>query len=334
MKTHADLARVSCAICHAPAEVVEDAYPGYRAPSRYQIAQCRGCEVSFAIPTQSDEELYELIYSQSAMIPGYDRYDYYASVICGARSPLDFLAAQEENYWAVREACASLPANAEILDAGSGLGYLAFALAAAGFRATGLDLSEEAVARARRRFGDYYVAADFFEWARRYPQRYDMVVMLELIEHVNDPRRWIDAALRLIKPGGCVLISTPNRRFYPTGTVWETEAPPVHLWWFSPAAIERLTNGSGVTIRYPDFTRCGVAPKAIPQVPIRTVRSPMLDEAGKPVSRLRRLLHRFGLLSLAMSMYRARESRRRARAAASIDPVRRETLAATLWKQT
>jgi SAM-dependent methyltransferase len=324
---------MKCPLCNAPAHVVETAYPGYRSPSRYEIAVCDDCELSFAVPTRSDQALYELIYSQSAMIPGYDRYDHYAARVKYANDPLAFLASQEENYWALRKECAKLAKDAEILDVGTGLGYLARALTSAGFRAIGLDLSERAVARARRRFGDHYVVADFFDWSRRYPERYDVVAMLELIEHVEDPRAWIEAGLFLIKPGGRLLLSTPNRSFYPMGTVWETEAP-LHLWWFSPRAINVLADGAGVSVEFTDFSDCAIPARAAPVEPVRTVHSPMLDQTGRPVSGTRRLLHRFGLLSPALSLYRLRERRSGTRAIANVDPSRRETLVATLRKHT
>ncbi len=321
---------MQCPLCNAPAQVVETAYPGYRAPTLYRIAGCGTCQVSFAVPTRSDEELYELIYSQSAMIPGYDRYEYYASRVRSAPDPLEFLASQEENYWAVRQACQSLAKDAEILDVGSGLGYLPFALASAGFRATGLDLSEKAVARARRRFGDHFVVADFFDWSSRYPQRYDLVTMLELIEHVDDPHAWIEAGLRLLKPGGRLLLSTPNRSFYPMGTVWETDAPPVHLWWFSERAVQVLTRGTGVSVEFIDFSDCEIPPKAAPVKPLQTQRAPFLDEEGRVTSVKRRVLHQLGLLAPAFSVYLKRERQNRARMAADADPARRETLVAVL----
>jgi SAM-dependent methyltransferase len=321
---------MQCPLCRAPAQVVETSFPGYRAPTRYHIAGCGACQLSFAVPTRSDETIYELIYSQSAMIPGYDRYEYYASEVRSAPDPLAFLASQEENYWAVRRECQGLAKDAEILDVGTGLGYLPFALASAGFRATGLDLSERAVGRARRRFGDHFVVADFFDWASRFPQRYDLVTMLELIEHVDDPHAWIEAALRLIKPGGRLLITTPNRGFYPAGTVWATDAPPVHLWWFSERAIEILAHDTGVSVEFVNFSDCEIPAKVAPAKVLRMQPAPYLDEKGRVTSKKRRVLHQLGLLSPALAVYLKRERRHRARMAGDADPARRETLVAIL----
>ncbi len=327
---------LDCAVCGAPARVVDPAYPGYRAPSSFSIAACAACRTSFALPMRADEGLYEQIYAQSAVIPGYERYERYARQIERVADPLAFLAEREENYWAVREFARSLPPGADVLDVGTGLGYLAFALARAGFRATGLDLSEEAVARARSRFGDHYEAGDLFEWKSSRRAGFDAVVMLELIEHVERPREWIEAALELIRPGGALLLSTPDRDSYPDGTIWETEAPPVHLWWISPRSIERLCEGLPVALEFTDFRSCAIEPPAMPSAVERTYRAPMLDAGGEPVGKLRVKLHRAGLLDAAMTAYtlkdRFDQRRRVASGRARADAARRGSLVAVLKK--
>jgi 2-polyprenyl-6-hydroxyphenyl methylase/3-demethylubiquinone-9 3-methyltransferase len=40
---------------------------------------------------------------------------------------------------------------------------------------------------------------------------FDVVTCLEMLEHVPDPAAIIDAAVRLLKPGGCLILSTLNR---------------------------------------------------------------------------------------------------------------------------
>jgi SAM-dependent methyltransferase len=335
-----DDAQIRCPICESPANLVEPSYPGYRERTTFGIAECAVCALSFAVPTIVDAALYDVIYSQRAVIPGYDRYDRYARSITRAKDPLAFLAEKEEHYWAVRKAVESLPVGAEVLDVGSGLGYLTYAFVRAGLRATGLDLSEEAIDRARSRFGNNYVAADFFAWSEQNPARYDLVVMLELIEHVEAPLLWLQSAMRLIKPGGRLLLSTPNRDFYVPGTIWETEAPPVHLWWFSAHSMRRIAKQVGVGLEIVDLTLCGIRPAPLPDGIVRTLRSPLIRRDGKSLaSLLRRMLHRLGLLDAAIATHewlatlRASASGMRADPARQ-DPARRETLVAILRNPT
>jgi 2-polyprenyl-6-hydroxyphenyl methylase/3-demethylubiquinone-9 3-methyltransferase len=48
-------------------------------------------------------------------------------------------------------------------------------------------------------------------FAEANPGRFDIVTCLEMLEHVPDPAAVIDAAVRLLKPGGLLFLSTINR---------------------------------------------------------------------------------------------------------------------------
>lgn len=321
---------IHCPLCDREAIRLAQAFPGYQRPQSFDLYACSECRCSFAMPMRSEEAVYEAIYRHAAQIPGYDRYDAYARLVTRAERPLDALADREEPYWALRSAVRDLPAGASTLDIGSGLGYVTYALIKHGFRATGLDISEQAVDRARRRFGDYYVAADMFAWSESHREQYDVVSMLELIEHVEDPVRWIEAAFRMVKPGGMLVMTTPNRDYFVEGTVWSTDAPPVHLWWFTAQTLRRLCESSGGELEFVDFSACTLPPGLSydPQ-PNASPRAPQLDERGRPASALRRALFTAGLLPVAKAVYARLEggSRRSAHPNGT-----RETLGAVLRK--
>lgn len=42
------------------------------------------------------------------------------------------------------------------------------------------------------------------------PGRFDMVVSFQVIEHIENPRPYLDTIARMLKPGGCALLTTPN----------------------------------------------------------------------------------------------------------------------------
>jgi SAM-dependent methyltransferase len=113
---------------------------------------------------------------------------------------------------------ASHLAGLEVLDAGCGVGWGTALLAERAKRATGIDISPVAVAEATRRHGDVAV----FEPGdlRRVPfddGEFDAVVSFEAIEHVADAEQALDELRRVLRPGGLLLISTPNRGVYPEG---------------------------------------------------------------------------------------------------------------------
>ena len=104
----------------------------------------------------------------------------------------------------------------EVLDVGCGGGILAEAMAKAGAKVTGVDLSEKALGVAKLHqlesgIGVEYrlVAAEAL--AAEHPARFDLVTCMELLEHVPDPASTIAACAKLAKPRGLVVFSTINR---------------------------------------------------------------------------------------------------------------------------
>lgn len=245
----------SCPICDGDVDRVAEHYPGYRAPSSFSILSCPACDLRFAHPLVSDDAVYDLIYSNVRSVPGYSRYAWFAAEVLRRRNPLEFLS-DYDDYWAVVRSIqdAALSPGARILEIGSGLGYLTFALARAGYSVTGLDVSQSAVATARRRYGDHFVCSDLAALADSSVAPYDVIVANELIEHVVDPVALLRETRRLLKPDGIAIVTTPNKTFAPASGIWTADAPPVHLWWFSENAMRVLGHKAALDLMLVDFT--------------------------------------------------------------------------------
>ena len=108
-----------------------------------------------------------------------------------------------------------------VVDVGCGGGILSEAMARAGARVLGIDLSQACldVARlhalearidaARERLDYRVVSAE--ELAREQPAQFDVVTCMELLEHVPDPAAMLAALASIVRPGGEVIVSTLNR---------------------------------------------------------------------------------------------------------------------------
>lgn len=100
----------------------------------------------------------------------------------------------------------------KICDLGSGTGWLSAMLGCVG-EVLGVELSDAAVQNARKRFP--YVQFECADIVRGwdYPRSsFDVVVSHEVIEHIEDQRRYIDVAYDALKPGGWLILTTPNAR--------------------------------------------------------------------------------------------------------------------------
>ena len=107
-------------------------------------------------------------------------------------------------------------AGKQVLDVGCGGGILAEAMAARGALVTGIDAGEAplAAARAHRLVSGLeidYQRSTAEALASREAGRFDVVVCLELLEHVPDPGSVVRACATLARPGGQVFFSTINR---------------------------------------------------------------------------------------------------------------------------
>lgn len=110
-----------------------------------------------------------------------------------------------------------------MLDAGCGTGWGTACLAAVAERAVGVDMSPAAILDAEREHGDL---ADFQQGDLRSLSfedgTFDGVVCFEALGHVAEVERVLDELRRVLRPGGMLLISSPNRGVYPVGN-------PLHM---------------------------------------------------------------------------------------------------------
>ena len=104
----------------------------------------------------------------------------------------------------------------DVLDVGCGGGILAEAMAGAGARVTGIDLSAKALGVAKLHQLESGAAVDYRliaaeDMAAAQPGTFDLVTCMEMLEHVPDPSAVVSACATLVKPGGWVFFSTLNR---------------------------------------------------------------------------------------------------------------------------
>lgn len=98
----------------------------------------------------------------------------------------------------------------EIIEIGCGAGWLCSRLAPFG-RVTGTDLSDEVLARARKRAPDVeFVEGDFMTLDLGHRQ-FDVAVSLEVLSHVADQAAFLGRAAEFLRPRGRLMLATQNR---------------------------------------------------------------------------------------------------------------------------
>ncbi|MFA4995097.1 MAG: bifunctional 2-polyprenyl-6-hydroxyphenol methylase/3-demethylubiquinol 3-O-methyltransferase UbiG [Bdellovibrionales bacterium] len=105
--------------------------------------------------------------------------------------------------------------NLSILDIGCGGGLLCEPLARLGAKVTGLDASPKTLEAARKhakqeKLDIAYIDGSVEDYAQG-KQKFDVVLAMEILEHVADIPSFLKSAASLLKPNGLLIVSTVNR---------------------------------------------------------------------------------------------------------------------------
>jgi 2-polyprenyl-6-hydroxyphenyl methylase/3-demethylubiquinone-9 3-methyltransferase len=99
----------------------------------------------------------------------------------------------------------------ELLDIGCGNGAMSASLAARGARVVGIDVSATGISLARQQHPEveWAVMSAYDDLRSSLSRDFDLVVSLEVIEHLFDPRLFLHRAFDVLRPGGVLVLSTP-----------------------------------------------------------------------------------------------------------------------------
>ncbi|GAA2082163.1 class I SAM-dependent methyltransferase [Aeromicrobium halocynthiae] len=130
-----------------------------------------------------------------------------------------------ENYWfrrheVVYEWVASRVTGLEVLEAGCGEGYGADLLARHAAGVVALDYDAYATGHARSAYPDVPVVRGNLVALPLADRSVDAVVSLQTVEHLWDQPTFVAECVRVLRPGGLLVISTPNTLTFPPGNIY------------------------------------------------------------------------------------------------------------------
>ena len=103
-----------------------------------------------------------------------------------------------------------------VLDVGCGAGSFAYHIASKVSKVVAIDILESSIEIAKDFFSlpnIEFIAGDLFQLD--FPDNsFDCILFLETIEHVDNPVKFLNEFHRILKPNGCLIISTPNALSY------------------------------------------------------------------------------------------------------------------------
>lgn len=191
----------------------------YTPRSTADLYRCRICGLDFFHPKNAGgKDFYE----------AFDRSGYY-----------------EDERWEFGVVAASHLDAQAVLDLGSGPGRFLEQLRSSTTRRAGWDLNEASISRLRAAGFEGYTGS-LEEVAEKEEHAFDLVTAFHVIEHLEDVDGFLTPALRLVRPGGRLIVSVPNRERLTLADFEVLDFPPHHVSHWSMAQLERLAERFGL----------------------------------------------------------------------------------------
>ena len=241
-----ELEYVQCHLCGSSSNSTLVAFD-----DSWRVAKCADCGLSFVNPRPSEADL-------AAKYKEWGESDNESDIARIQASTMPPLRAE------VKRIVRALGTGGTSLDVGSGAGFFVKMMKDAGWNALGVEPSEAFADYAARQFGVDTVVGTI-ENADLPENGFDVVTMWYVLEHVMDPRRVVNRARSLLKPGGLLIIRVPNVIFAKPFLLARkcgfnvsnlgVFTVPWHLYFFSASTLSRLMTSSGFRIVHVDHGR-------------------------------------------------------------------------------
>jgi len=231
------MAKVKCPICYTEVEErnFKETYISSYNDQEYKRYECPNCDVHWWEPLKIIPEFYES-----------EVFEDYIAFHEGVGTRL------RESHKAFFKHFPS-DVRGKLLDVGCGDGRFLRYAKEQGFEVWGIDFDKKSVENVKRNLGIDTVFAmsleEFYEYAKEKNLKFDVITFFEVLEHQDKPREFLEMVKGLLKEGGYIAGSVPNRERLFVEMDWKDyfhwDYPPHHFLRFSKSSLEKALNFSG-----------------------------------------------------------------------------------------
>jgi len=196
--TPASWEKVNCPFCGSGDSSI---YERYGSELQYTYVLCKNCSLVYQSPRPKyDKHFIDAAYASY--------YQFSESVNLD-----DNTLIQHSSVEMFREEVENLlkydKVRTNVLDIGSAMGTFLYAARPHYKRAVGLDVSAQLAAFAEKNTGATVFLQQFNEF--EYPEKFSLIHMSHVIEHVPNPVEWLNKAKSMLENGGVLVINVPNK---------------------------------------------------------------------------------------------------------------------------
>lgn len=209
------------------------------------LVKCGACDLVFVSPFPSPKQVRK-IYTEAEFFQRVP----YDSTKAGYGNYLQEEALIRERFRKKIALIKKHQTNGKLLDVGCATGFFLSEARKAGYEVYGVDLMKFAVDHCRKS-GLKNVYQGTLEETKFPNGFFDVVVAMEILEHLANPKRFLKKVAQLIKPSGLLVVSVPNRKSLIArlmGRLWFGYYQYQHLLMFEPKTITSLLSQSGFVV--------------------------------------------------------------------------------------
>jgi 2-polyprenyl-3-methyl-5-hydroxy-6-metoxy-1,4-benzoquinol methylase len=206
------------------------------------IVVCNACDLVQLEELPNAEALHELYadgyFEGVGSDAGYEEY---------ANQEKEYLATFDDDVNRIRD----FVAHGSVLDIGCGYGYFVRQALSAGFDAYGVDLSPDGIREAEKHVPGRVYRGTLDDVDALTDRQFDVIFASHLIEHIPEPKAFVEGLIPRLKDRGIVMFVTPNIESWlarVSGRRWVSFKIPEHVAYYTPATISHLLESAGLEI--------------------------------------------------------------------------------------
>lgn len=240
MRVPNTIANVPCCVCgkEDSESYFKRRYDKFNYNGEFSMRKCSGCGLLFCSPRLDNEGIAAL----------YDA-NYY---VFGKADQLSYSRAFE-TYRRTVKVIEDKVEDRTLLDVGCGKGYLLAALKGLNWDTYGIEISSDAMKYAESEFGLKGFAGTIEQYLEKQDRRtFPLVLCIDILEHVSDPKYFINCIGKVTSDNGYIILDTPNSGAYDIdvfGSEWRG-FNPFHIYVFNENNIKTLLKSEGFEIEY------------------------------------------------------------------------------------